>query len=126
MKMLAKAPIRGTTVKLVGRLLQPIAETGVITIPEFNEIMTHLRNLSQKGEALPEILPKLLDQKEAAEMLGISFPHFRNMEREGVFPFKRKKIGTAVRYFNTDILNYILSLDDCEAEPSKEAVQQAV
>ena len=125
MKMLAKAPIRGTTVKLIGRLLQPIADTGVITIPEFNEIMANLRNLSQKGEVLPGVLPKLLDQKEAAEMLGISFPHFRNMEREGVFPFKRKKIGTAVRYFNTDILSYILSLEDCE-EPSKEAVQQAV
>jgi len=84
-----------------------------------------LRKLARTGEPLPVIIPKLLDQKEAAEMLGISFPHFRNMEREGVFPFKRKKIGTAVRYFNTDILSYILSLEDCE-EPSKEAVQQAV
>lgn len=104
-----------TTVRLIGRILNPIAETGVISVPELNEIMNNLRNLAQRGELIPDILPKLLTQKEAAEMLGISFPHFRNLEREKTFPFKRRMIGTAVRYYNTDILKYILSLGEVSA-----------
>ncbi len=123
MKPLIKSPVRGTTIKLIGRILQPIAETGVITIPELNEIMSNLRHLSQKGELIPDVIPKLLTQKEAAEMLGISFPHFRNLERDGAFPFKRRMIGTTVRYCNTDIVKYILTLGD-EAERSDEADAQ--
>ena len=58
------------------------------------------------------MVPKLLNGKEAAEMLGMSYANFRNLDRNGHFPFKRKEIGTSVRYFNTDILKYILVLGD--------------
>ena len=77
-----------------------------------NEVMSNLRHLAQKGEMLPDVIPKLIDQKEAAEMLGVSFAHFRNLERDGVFPFKRRKVGTAVRYYNIDVYKYILSLPE--------------
>ena len=119
MKKLTKVPVRNTTVKLIGRILQPISETGPITYPELNEIMSNLRNLAQKGELLPDVIPKLIEQRDAAQMLGISFAHFRNLEREGFFPFKRRMVGTAVRYYNTDIQKYILSLPEDPGVPRK-------
>ena len=119
MKKLPKVPVRNTTVKLIGRILQPISETGTITYPELNEIMSNLRNLAQKGELLPDVIPKLIDQRDAAQMLGISFAHFRNLEREGFFPFKRRMVGTTVRYYNTDIQKYILSLPEDPGVPRK-------
>ena len=119
MKKLTKVPVRNTTVKLIGRILQPISETGTITYPELNEIMSNLRNLAQKGELLPDVIPKLIDQRDAAQMQGISFAHFRNLEREGFFPFKRRMVGTAVRYYNTDIQKYILSLPGDPGVPRK-------
>ncbi len=120
MKTLMKAPVRYTTVKLIGRLLQPIAEAGAINIPELNEIMANLRHLAQKGELLPDMPPKLLTQREVAEMLNISFPHFRDLEREGHFTFRRKMVGTAVRYYNIEVVKYILSLDE-DANFSRQA-----
>lgn len=114
MKTLITSSVRVATVKLIGRLLQPIAEAGVISIPELNNIMSNLRYLAQKGTLRPIENPKLLNPKEVAEMLGISYSHFRNLEQDGHFPFKRRMVGTAVRYFNTDILDYILSLDEDE------------
>ena len=119
MKKLTKVPVRNTTVKLIGRILQPISETGTIPYPELNEIMSNLRNLAQKGELLPDVIPKLIDQRDAAQMQGISFAHFRNLEREGFFPFKRRMVGTAVRYYNTDIQKYILSLPEDPGVPRK-------
>lgn len=119
MKKLPKVPVRNTTVKLIGRILQPISETGTITYLELNEIMSNLRNLAQKGELLPDVIPKLIEQRDAAQMLGISFAHFRNLEREGFFPFKRRMVGTAVRYYNTDIQKYILSLPEDPGVPRK-------
>ena len=56
--------------------------------------------------------PKLLKPQEAAQMLGVSYSQFRNLERDGNFPFQRKMVGTSVRYFNTDIIKYILALGD--------------
>ncbi len=112
MKTVIKSPVRYSTVKFVGRLLQPIAETGVISFPEFNNIMDNLRHLSKKGELIPDIEPRLLKPQEAAHMLGVSYSNFRNLERDGHFPFQRRMIGTSVRYFNTDIMKYILALGD--------------
>ena len=56
---------------------------------------------------------------EIAEMLGVSFAHFRNLERDGVFPFKRRKVGTAVRYYNIDVYKYILTLPEDEQNKSQ-------
>ena len=101
--------IRLNTVKLIAKLLRPLAENGVLTISEEREIIAHLTHLAQKGEKLPAVMPKLIDQKEAAEMLGIGFSNFKKLEKAEAFPFKRRMIGTSVRYRNTDIINFILS-----------------
>lgn len=119
MKKLIKCPVSTVTVRLIGRLLLPLAESGTISVPEMNEVMSNLRHLAQKGEMLPDVVPKLIDQKKAAEMLGVSFAHFRNLERDGVFPFKRRKVGTAVRYYNIDVYKYILTLPEDEQNKSQ-------
>ena len=106
--------IRSNTVKLIAKLLHPLAENGVLTIPEEREIIAHLTYLAQKGEELPAIIPKLIDQKEAAEMLGIGFSNFKKLEKAEAFPFKRRMIGTSVRYRNTDIIKFIFSEDPSE------------
>ena len=112
MKTLIKSPVRYNTVKLVGRQLQLFAETGVISFPELNNIMANLQHLAKKGELLPDIEPRLLKRPKAADMLDMSESHFRKLARDGHFPFRRRMIGTSVRYFNTDIIKYILSLGD--------------
>ena len=121
MKLISKSPVTFSTVKLIGRLLNPIVERGVISQPEYNDLMANLRHLSQKGELIPDVLPKLIDQKQAAELLGVSFSHFRNLERDGAFPFKRRMVGTAVRYRNTDVIQYLLNLPEVDpVEPNNQ------
>ena len=119
MKTVIKSPVRYSTVKFVGRLLQPIAETGVISYPELNNILANLKHLAKKGELIPDMEPKLLKPQEAAKMLGVSYSNFRNLERDGHFPFQRRMVGTSVRYFNKDIMKYILALGD-EQERSED------
>ncbi len=115
MKTLMKSSVRPSTVKLVGRQLSILVDTGVVPVSEYHTVMSNLRYLSHKGELLPDIKPKLLTQKEVAAMLSISFANFRSLERDGHFPFKRKMVGTSVRYYNTDIIKYILALGDEKA-----------
>ena len=102
-------PIRYQTVRLIGKLLHPLTESNLITIPEYREIIAQLKHLADKGTPLPTVIPKLVDQTEAATMLGISHSNFKKLETEGAFPFKRKMVGSAVRYRNTDVIDYIIS-----------------
>jgi len=110
MKFLTTSPVRYTTVKLIGRLLQPLSESGLISVPELNNIMSNLRHLSQKGELVPDVLPKLINQREAGEMLGIGLSNFKRIEKSGAFSFRRRRIGSSVRYLNTDVIDYMLQL----------------
>ena len=71
-----------------------------------------VEHLAERGENLPAIIPKLVDQEEAASMLGVGLSNFKKLEREGAFSFKRKMVGTSVRYRNTDVISYILASDD--------------
>lgn len=88
--------IKGTTVNLIAKLLHPLAEAGVLSIPEEREVIAQLRNLAKNGETIPAVLPKLIDQPEAAEMLGISLANFKKLERNGAFPFDGRR--SAQRY----------------------------
>jgi len=104
--------IRPQTVRLIKRILTPLMEEGLIPVPELNEVIGNLKHLSEKGELLPTIMPKLVDQEEAASMLGVSLSNFKKLERENAFSFKRKMMGSSVRYRNTDVINFILASDD--------------
>lgn len=106
--------IKGSTVGLLAKLLRPLAEAGALSFAEEREIVAQLRSLSKTGDILPAVLPKLIDQPEAAEMLGISLANFKKLERREAFPFKRKQIGTAVRYRNTDVVKFILAEEDID------------
>ena len=97
------------TVRMFKRIMRPIAEEGIISLPEYHEAISQLTSLAEHGRLKPVIVPKLIDQKEAAEMLGIGHSNFKRLESEGAFPFKRKMVGSAVRYRNTDIIDYIVS-----------------
>lgn len=96
------------TVRYFKRIMRPIAEDGIILLPEYNEAISQLTSLAEHGIPRSAVIPKLLDQQEVAEMLGISHSNFKKLEAEGAFPFKRKMVGSAVRYRNTDVIDYII------------------
>jgi predicted DNA-binding transcriptional regulator AlpA len=101
--------ITARTVRIVKRIMRPVAEEGLIPLPEYNEIISQLTSLAEHGTVKPAITPRLVDQHEAAEMLGVSYSNFKKLEGEGAFSFKRKMVGSSVRYRNTDIVAFILS-----------------
>jgi len=109
--------IRPQTVKTVDRILRALSEVDALTVLEANTIIANLRHLSKKGEMLPPITPKLLNQKETSAMLGIGLANFKKMEKAGYFPFKRKMVGTSVRYRNLDVIKYIMSSDEEDKVP---------
>ena len=108
--------IRNQTVNLIGKLLHPLTESNLIPFPEYREIIAQLRHLANKGEPLPDVVPKLITMEEAAEMLGISLANFK--KQEPYLPFKRKYVGHGVRYRNTDVIRFILSDDGDTASQS--------
>ena len=100
------------TVRYFKRIMRPIAEDGIIPLPEYHEAISQLTSLAEHGTPKPLVVPKLVDQREAAEMLCISHSNFKKLEAEGAFPFKRRMVGSAVRYKNTDILDFILASEE--------------
>ena len=102
-------PITMNTVRYFKRIMRPLAEDGIIPLPEYNEAILQLTSLAEHGCRKPVILPKLVDQRQAAEMLGIGYSNFKKIEASGAFPFKCKMVGHAIRYRNTDIYDYIYS-----------------
>ena len=97
------------TVRMFRRIMRPIAEEGVIPLPEYNEAISQLTSLAEHGTQRPIIPPRLVDMKEAASILGVGLSNFKKLEAEGAFPFKRKMVGSSVRYRNTDSYDFLLS-----------------
>ena len=107
-----KIDISMKTVRFFKRIMRPVAEEGIIPLAEYNEAISQLTSLAEHGTPKPVIVPKLLDQREVSEMLGIGLSNFKKLESEEAFPFKRKMVGSSVRYRNTDIINYICASED--------------
>ena len=103
--------LRQRTVKLIARIIKPLVDEGLILVSEEQVISSNLKNLANKGELMPVIIPKLINQKEAAEMLGLGYSNFKKLEKENAFPFSRRMVGSSVRYRNTDIIEYIMAND---------------
>lgn len=106
-----RTSISAGTVRLIARILYPWKAEGVLPKDAYDEILLNLKHLADKGTLFPCVVPKLIKQKEAAEMLGVSFASFRQMERYGLFPFHRKMVGSSVRYRNLDIIKFIMAED---------------
>ena len=108
--------LRMATVRWIGRLLAVALDVGALTVGEYNIVMKALKDIAKKGETKePDVPLRLVDGREAADILGISYSQFRALEAEGIFPFRRKMLGKkTVRYRLTDINNFILSGDATE------------
>lgn len=104
---MSEAIIRNQTVNLISKILHPLTESNLIPFPEYREIVAQLRNIANKGEPLPVVVPKLLTMEETANMLGISLANFK--KQEPYLPFKRKYVGHGIRYRNTDVIRFILA-----------------
>ncbi|MBR5627308.1 MAG: hypothetical protein IKW74_06785 [Thermoguttaceae bacterium] len=104
---MSEAIIRNQTVNLISKILHPLTESNLIPFPEYREIVAQLRNIANKGEPLPVVVPKLVTMEEAASMLGISLANFK--KQEPYLPFKRKYVGHGIRYRNTDVIRFILA-----------------
>jgi len=101
--------LRPKTVKLIGRIMKPLVDEGVILVSEEQIVSANLRNLANKGRLMPIVVPKLINQREAAEMLGLGYSNFKKLEKEKAFPFNRRMVGSSVRYRNIDIVEYIMA-----------------
>ena len=108
-QVMNNAQISMATVRMIKRVMRPIAEEGIIPLPEYNEAISQLTSLAEHGKPKPVIIPRLVDMKEASEILGIGLSNFKKLEGENAFPFKRKMVGTSVRYRNTDLYEFLLS-----------------
>ena len=105
-----------STVRWLGRHLAIDLDVGALTVSEYTLIMKTLRAVARKGNTKePDIPVRLVDGREAADILGISYSQFRALESEGVLRIPRKMLGKkTVRYRITDINNFILSDDAME------------
>jgi hypothetical protein len=105
--------LRIQAVNIIMKVIRPLVEIDLVSVPESQLIAANLRHLAEKGTLMPVIPPKLVTQEEAAAMLGIGLSNFKKLEKEGKFSFKRRTVGgTAVRYRNTDVFAYIAANDD--------------
>ena len=102
-----------SVVRWLGRHLAIDVDLGALTASEYNLIMKTLRSVAKNGEVkAPDIPPRLIDGKEAAEILGISYSQFRALESDGVLRIPRKMLGKkTVRFRLSDINNIVLSDD---------------
>jgi predicted DNA-binding transcriptional regulator AlpA len=101
--------LRQRTVKLIARIMRPFVEEGVILLSEEQIMIANLKHLANRGKLMPTVVPRLINQKEAAEMLGLGYSNFKKLEKENVFPFCRRMVGSSVRYRNVDIIEYIVA-----------------
>ena len=90
-----------TTVRFFKRIMRPIAEEGIISLPEYNEAISQLTSLAEHGVPKPVVTPKLLDQREVAEMLNIS---------RGSFPVQKKngRLSSAIPQYRCSELHQFL------------------
>ena len=103
-------PIRLRTVQLIDQFLRPFSTEGVLTVAEHREVVAQLKHLATKGTPMPPIQPRLINQREAAEILGVSLAGFK--KQEATFPFSRRMIGSSVRYRNLDVFRFAMSQTD--------------
>lgn len=101
--------LRPRTVKLIARIMKPLVDEGVILVSEEQFVSANLKNLANNGRLMPAVVPKLINPREAAEMLGLGYSNFKKLEKGKAFPFNRRMVGSSVRYRNIDIVEYIMA-----------------
>ena len=64
MNSAAATTIRPQSVKLISRFLRIMTDEDLVTVPEANTIIAELKHLAERGENLPTIMAKLIDQED--------------------------------------------------------------
>lgn len=109
--------LRMIVVKTILALIRTLIEPGVLTVSEYSVIAKNLTHLAKHGELAPAVPHKLITPQEVAELLGISYSQFRQLEKEGAFEgnFKRRMVGAkTVRYYLPDIVAYMANREEKE------------
>jgi predicted DNA-binding transcriptional regulator AlpA len=96
------------TVKIIAQLLKPFVDEGVVTVAESKEVQAQLKHLAAKGTLIPPAAPRLITMQEAADILAIGLANFKKLEKSDAFPFKRRMIGSSVRFLNLDVIRYVV------------------
>lgn len=122
--------IRMSTVRWLGRHLAVDLDVGMLTISEYNQIMSTLKSLARNGVPSEPVKQKLLTVENVADLLSISKSQLRALEAEGKLPFHRRMIGASVRYLNTEVLDYMqngsLMEDDGENLSERKIAEKSV
>ena len=103
----AKMTLRPVTARLVARLIAPLLDSGLVTADEYRTITASLNHVARNGTPLQAVQRKLIKPKEAADLLGIGYSSFR--EIEGTLAIKRRIIGKSVRYYLPEIVELMES-----------------
>ena len=100
--------------------MRPVAEEGIISLPEYNEAISQLTSLAEHGVPKAVVTPKLLDQREVAEMLNISHSNFKKLEHQpqqfqktrsrGCFPIQKEngRLSSAIPQYRCSELHQFL------------------
>ena len=99
--------VRPKVAKLTARLLYPLVDEGIISNAEYSKVCQNIRSLTKDEALAPAVSPKLLNQAEVSEMLGIGLSNFKRLEAEGEIKIPRRMVGKSVRYKNMDVLAYM-------------------
>ena len=109
-----QAEIRFQTVRLVKRVLSPWMEEGIISNPEYREIIHQLKHLSEKGRLAPEVPNRVIKRPELAEILGLSLSNLKKLEKEGHINIPILRVGRSIRYRLHDAFRFIDEFqEDC-------------
>ena len=107
MKEQSRMILRPATAKLVARLVAPLLDSGLVTADEYRTISASLNHIACHGTPVPAVQHKLIKPQEAAELLGISYSGFR--EIEPTLPIRRRTIGKSVRYYLPEVVELMES-----------------
>ena len=111
--------ITQATANLIAGHLRLWRQHGLISADEKDTIIANIRHLQKQGTILQDIPPRLITMEDVAEMLNISVGMFKKSEKNGEFPFRRRMIGTSVRYLNLDVIRYMLNDNLSESAPNE-------
>ena len=67
-----KRVIRPSIMPAIRKMLQIYMEHGIVTVDEYNTIVSELGYIAKHGERKPAVTPRLVTPQVAAEMLSFS------------------------------------------------------
>ena len=96
------------TVRMFKRVMRPVTEEGIISLPEYNEVISRLTSLAEHGTLNPVIVPKRIDQRASENCVNIAFPLMTgtNISAFAVYSIFIRREKTSL----TDRIGFLLAL----------------